>query len=306
MKNRRFGYEENLMSPIQNNKEKENKFKSHKNKQINKFLNHKKLFNIKENNFLKLFEDLLKNTEDFDLDCSCKIEKEQIFPCRFNINMGYGGKEKIKNINIVFNFLKNLNAIGAKMNYDLIKKIFDNKIDLDNIKEVLLGIDLREDKKNSRAKFWLVINKEDYKLLNLILELHGHNQKVIELINKNDLLFGFDFYFDGRTKIKIYPQFTEYELKDKLILNKMEKIFFTPIVSLISECHTLHISFQGKEFNRILHFHPNNLFVFLSKIKNKKLNNLVNSIDYPIRKCVISLKEEEINKNKIESFNFYY
>ena len=87
-------------------------------KQMDKFNNHKKSFNIKNNKYLDLFEDLLKNSNNYELECSCKIEKEELFPCRFIIH--YNGREHVKNINLAFNFLKNLSESGAKINYDFV------------------------------------------------------------------------------------------------------------------------------------------------------------------------------------------
>jgi len=300
----KFGWEENILNPIHVIEEKKKSSNCNKNDQIQKYNKHKKQFNIKNNKYLDLFEELLNKSDDFRLECSCKLEGRTIFPCRFNL--WYNGKEHVKNINLAFDFLKKLSAQGADINYDLLKEIFEKKLNLNKIKEVIVGIDLRENCPNSRAKFWMTIDRKYCNLFKKVLDLHGVNRKVTELINKNELLFGFDFSFDGQTKIKIYPKFTKRELKNNSILTKIDKIFSQSIIHLISECGVLNVSFEGKEFDRVFHFHPNNLNGFLDKIHNKELNNLVNTIDSPISGCVISLKEEEINMGKIKNLNFYY
>ena len=273
-------------------------------KQIQKYHKHKSLFNIKNNKYLDLFENLLNKSKDFRLECSIKLDGEIIFPCRFNIF--YKGKNHIKNINLAFNFLNELSKLGVKINYDLLKQIFNKNVDLDLIKKVIVGIDLRENDSESRAKFWLMIDRKYVDLFNKVLNLHEYNQKVIELINKNKLLFGFDFRFDGTTRIKIYPNFDKSELKNEVLINKLQNIFSPVIYKLITKCQELHISFEGKDYDRILHFNPYDLNIFLDSIQNRVLNKWENKIHKLADIHIISLNEKEINDNKIKKINFYY
>lgn len=279
----------------------ENKVKEDREEQFRKFYQHKKLFNIKDNNFLRLFEDLMKKSDDFFLECSCKVKNNKIFPSRFIICYN---KECVKNINLSFNFFRRLEENNAKINYSLIKKIIDNDIELGKIEQVMIGIDLRENHKKSRLKFWMVINRKYYKLFNRIIELHGYNDRISGLINKNELLFGFDFYFDGRTNIKIYPHFFDYEFKNKIILKNLNMQFSTKIIKLISICNYFCVNFKGKNYDRIISFLPNNTSFFY-KLNLKELDRLVN-LTKPEDYSMVTLKEKEINSNKIKSFNFYY
>ncbi len=271
---------------------------------MDKYNFHKRLFKIENNKYLDLFEDLLKRLEGFQLDCSIKFDGDKIFPCRYMII--YRGKYPIKNINLAFNFLMNLSNQGIDINYDLLKQTFGQSIDFNKTKGVIVGIDFRKNFDDSRVKFWVVNEGKYADLFNKVLNLHGYNQKVIELINKNELLFGFDFSFNGKTRIKIYPYFDESELQNMILMNKLHNNFSPAICRLISKCQALNISFEKKEFERILHFQTNKLDDFCSLIKNDELNKYKDCIKEINENCVITLKEKEIDENKINEINFYY
>jgi len=271
---------------------------------MEKYNFHKRLFKIENNKYLDLFEDLLKRLEDSYLECSIKFVGDKIFPCRYNIY--YRGKYPLKNINLVFNFLMNLSNQGIDINFDLLKQTFGQSINFNKTKGVVVGIDLRKNFEDSRVKFWLVNDKKYTDLFNKVLNLHGHNQNVMELIHENELLFGFDFSFNGETRIKIYPHFDESEIQDKILTNKLHYNFSPAICKLFSKCHALNITFKKKEFERILHFHTNKLDDFCSLIKNDELNKYKDCIKEFKENCVFSLREKEIDENKINEINFYY
>ena len=98
-----------------------------------------------------LFEDLLKSSNDYYLECSCKIENNKVYPTRFNIFYDY--KNHVKNINLIFSFFKKISKYPAiTINYNLIKKIFDKKFDLNKTERVITGLDLRDNLDDSRIK----------------------------------------------------------------------------------------------------------------------------------------------------------
>lgn len=274
---------------------------------MEKYNFHKRLFKIENNKYLDLFENLLLRLENPLLECSVKFDGDKIFPCRYNIY--YKGKYPIKNINLVFNFFMNLSNQCIDINYDLLKQTFGQSIDFNKTKGVMVGIDLRKNFDDSRVKFGFAIDRKYADLSNKVLNLHGYNQKVIELLNKNELIFGFDFSFNGKTRIKIYPPFDVSEFQNNILMNKLHNTFSPAICRLISKCHALNISFEKNEFERILHFHTNKLDDFCSLIKNNELNKYIDCIKELYGKCVISLREKEIDKNKINKINkinFYY
>ena len=188
------------------------------NNEIKKFLQHKKLFNIKDSVYLNLFEDLIINSKDNHVERSCKIENGNIHPIRFDVR--YNNKDHIKNINLIFKFSKKISQFkDVTINYSLIKKIFYKNFKLDKTQRVGCGIDYRGKIEDSRIKIAFII--QDYsEKINQVLSIHGYNKDLLDLIFKNELLFSFDFYFDGRTKTKIYLEFNEDDLNNISVIKK--------------------------------------------------------------------------------------
>jgi len=273
-----------------------------------KYYKHKKLFNIdkKKYTYLDVWESLLNKSNNFNLECSIKFIKGKIFPCRFNIE--YHNKNIIKDINLVFEFLKNIHDFGADIKYGLLKLVFNQNKHFKKVERVLAGIDLRKKYADSRAKVWFFI-KKDANLFNKVLNLHKYNKKVSELVYKNELLFGFDFYFDGRSRLKIYLNFNKFELRNEIIQNKLRNIFSPEIFQLLSRCYRFEISFD-KNLDRILFFfsRKRNLSNILELINHNRLNKTMNSIKNinELNKFYIGVKEKEINDKNIRSINFYY
>jgi len=301
--------------------------------QIEKYMFHKRTFNIKDTIYLKEFETLLNASQDYRLECSCKIEGKKIYPVRFNI---WYNKGNINNINLIFNFFKKVSKCpGITINYNLIKKVFNKNFNLEKTEQVVIGIDYRREINESRLKMWFIIRNYPEKMKE-VLSIHGYDKKILDLIINDELLFGFDFYFDGRTNIKIYPHFNGKCLKDVLTLKKQENfikykivkfslvnkvknsvfklykqlksIFSNKIFDLIGECDELYVSFRGKGYKKVLHFHPRRRELFVKQLNNKRLGEISSVIKNKNfgNKGVVSLYEDEINNNLIKKVNIYY
>jgi len=271
--------------------------------QYQKYLFHKETFNIKYSIFLDLFEELLKSSEIEDLMCTIKIAKEKIYPARFDL--WYGEENCVKNINLIFEFFKKISRCkDVSINYDLLKKILDKKFDLAKVQEVVAGIDIRENAKDSRIKIYLEVKDCPEKIAQ-ILSIHGCNEKIKELLTNDYLAFGIDLYFNGRTGIKIYPCITKKQLENAEIRKRLG--FSKKITDLLKECKMLHLSFHGKNFERILHFHPKDMPEFVKLLDSKILTEINNKVQAESHaEEVICLLESEIDRNILENMNIYY
>ena len=275
-----------------------------KNKEIEKYNQHKKFFGIENDKYLDAFEELLKKSQNFRIECSVKFKDGNIFPCRYVL--WYGGRNNVRDINLIFNFLNDLKNLGVDVNFSLLNQILDSDMNFNKISSVVAGFDLRENYFDSRAKIWLKLDNENYFLFNKVLNLHGYNEKVIEVINKNELLFGFDFSFNGKTRIKIYPFFEKHELENEILMKKLKNSFSKEIFDLINDCYAIHFSFQGNDFERIIHFHTLNFTKFSDMLKEKANYNLKEHMKGTEKGFIVSLKEKEIDNNNIETLNLYY
>ena len=90
---------------------------------------------------------------------------------------------------LIFNFFKKIsNCPGIVINYDIIKKVFNDKFNLDKIQQLIAGIDFRNNLNDSRIKLWFIIKDYPQKLKQ-VLSVHGSNKTISDLIINNKLLF---------------------------------------------------------------------------------------------------------------------
>ncbi|MBU0757188.1 MAG: LynF/TruF/PatF family peptide O-prenyltransferase, partial [Nanoarchaeota archaeon] len=270
---------------------------------LEKYLFHKAEFNIKDETTLDLFEEFLRKSGDCSLECSCKIEEYSIHPCRFNI--WYENKRQVDNLNLIFDFIsKTKEQEKVSLDLSLIKTFLD-KLDLNKVVQIITGIDLRANTKESRLKLWLIIKNYPEKVKQITSFIN--HPLLSELTFSNELLFGIDIYLDGRTCLKAYPLILEDTLKDDLNRKTLKEMFGETTLRLLETCDRTHISFRSESTKRNLHFHPYNAEKFIESINNEKIKLLseqVTSSGHKIK--ILSFSEEEMEKNNIRNINIYY
>jgi LynF/TruF/PatF family peptide O-prenyltransferase len=271
--------------------------------------NHQKAFNIDECFLIKEFKKLVQNSENSTVECSCKIEDNNLYSTRFNL--WFFGDDLVKKneaIQAVTNFINKVEKrLKINFNYSLFNQFYDNSFDLNLTKKIITGIDLRQKINDSRLKIWFIINNYPEKLEQALL-LQGDNTEVRQLIFHNELLVGFDFFFDGRTKIKLYPDINKEEFQDIQIQKKLKEVLSDVAINLMSLCFWTHISFTSDNAEIILHYHPLNPQKFIKKfVYNQIVDNINNFYQHQnILRQVISVKESELIDNSINSLNLYY
>ena len=274
--------------------------------EIQKYHHHKAIFKIADNDVLALFEKLLYKSDNFMLEPSFKIKDEEVFSSRFIITWRLN-KDFLQNINPILDFFKQLSKRNIRLNYNLIKRININKINVKKIEEIIVGIDLRNKFCESRIKFYVVMDGYP-ELFNQILKMHGYNSKVIDLIYSSALAVGFDFYFNGKTRSKIYVPLDSSHLDNFIIQKKLNKIFSPKINYFLSKSNRIYVSFKGSGFKKTLYFYPKNPKSFINLLNNKKLKEIYSALGLKNKDYyyIVALMEDEINKNCLRNINFYY
>jgi len=274
---------------------------------INKYYFHKKRFNIHDNEYLNLFEKLLKEIYIFDLECSCKIENKNINFTRINIHCDKNIK---KNLKLILKFYHNISLLKSNnLNFSILKKIFDD-INFRKIKKIVVGIDFRERSlKESKIKFYIQMHK-DYDKIKQFLKFHGINSDIEQLLKaydlsfENEFSFGFDFLFNGLTKSKFYLTFDNSDLNNIEIKNILFNSLSNYYNYFIKSPNKIHISFREKDFQKVIYVHLNNNTQF--EIKNNKINKIKKLIEPNYKIKIISFFLLEFNHGNVERFNIYY
>lgn len=300
----KFGQDENILKPIKLNKSVPDSF-SPSGQQFLKYLTHRQKFSIKENIHLKLFEELLLRNHAYELECSCKVEKEIIYPARFNL--WFTNHQHEKNLQSILAFIEKVSELNKiEFSFDLFNKIYTQNIDLTRVCQLIAGIDYREKLQNSRIKIWSII--KDYpKMMDYVFSLSGSKAELESLCVNDELLFGLDFSFNGSSKLKTYLLVDEKQLKDPGIQKKMARHFSEKVQSLMFSSDRVHISVKPEHNNRVLHFLLKDYDPFIKRLKHKNMEYTTDKIvrGTKLPHIILSLDEKEI-ETEIRRFNVYY
>ncbi len=299
-----------------------------KKNELIKYSSHKRIFNIKTDRYMKKFEDYMIN-EDFDeLECSCKINQNQNHPKRFNlwfmnnkddsllmlVNKERTNKTIGDNNKAVYDrmndFIDSFKDAMIKIDHSILDNIIDKKFEFDKVVTLVSGIDFRETINENRLKLWLIIKDYPAKV-EQILKLQKYNDKM-DIDLDGFFLFGIDFRFDGKTKLKIYPKFSKEELKSITLSKEETPLFTLEELDFIDDCNQITISNDNVTKQKIYHFHiskstSDERKSFIEKIHNNTAKECIDKIDksgYGID--VISLASDDIKNNRLNSINIYY
>lgn len=267
---------------------------------------HNDAFQI-ENLFpLELFTNLVQKADDCTIECSCKIEGEKLYPARFNL--WFHNNRRVEQISAVLDFFRTVETqAGVQLDYELFQEFYDDRFDWSKVKKLITGVDLREELSASRLKIWFIIEGYPEKLETAI-RLHGESEDLRSLIVHDELLLGFDFYLDGRSGIKVYPDIKQDEFQQADVQQRLKRALSLPALQLLEACWWLHVSFAKEGQDKILHYHPFNPNSFIEQYLG---NEMARQIHNHYRKkrvldMVISLRERELLEGSIQNLNLYY
>lgn len=275
--------------------------------QIDKYVFHKTLFKITDSPQLLIFKKYLHEEKiPFSLECSCKLDSNQIFSERFN--MWYkDGKYFPVAVKGIVSFFRELSRKGDfKMDLPRFRNIIGD-IDYDKTAQIILGVDFRKDFSDSRAKLWFILKDNPRKIADLLTQYdYEIRDQVKSSIISDTLLYGFDFYPSGRIDTKIYPIYYEKDipsLRERGLLPNSERLS-----DMLNRSNSFHISFKNTVSDKIYHMRPKDPDRFIQGLNNKDISTLYSMISgFSGRNTVIvSISEKEIISGRITSANIYY
>jgi LynF/TruF/PatF family peptide O-prenyltransferase len=273
---------------------------------------HKKEFGLENNKFISLLEELLSEPPCSILECSPKVTPKGIHPARFRL--GYQKQDIQQGLVATYRFLDRIEAYeNVLLNRKILDRIVDKGLDFSRIITMGIGLDSREKINDSKVKYFFMINEYPEKVKQ-VLSLHPPVDNIDDYLVHEELTFGIDMYFDGRTGIEIYLLLKRQDLRDGALMRKLN--LRDPVLGLTEECGGVHVSFHGLG-KRVLHFHPQSPTRFVHLIDNRRLSLLYSNVQilkfffssWKIKEglsVVISLMENEIISENIQNINLHY
>jgi LynF/TruF/PatF family peptide O-prenyltransferase len=265
---------------------------------------HKLLFDVDYLYTLNIFDDFAEQVTDWGLECSCKIQKDQLYPARFNL---FRNQPNWQDYQTAINFFQQVAArTDVKLNYHLIEQFVGNNFDFSKVQQILVGIDLRREFSASRLKFWFVISDYPQKLAQAI-SLCQPAEELQPFLVENSVVIGFDFDFKGGSEIEVYPSISKEKFQQIEIQIQLAKVLSLKALQLLDSCSSLIIGFSQANPEKILYYRTSDPNNFIANLRND-LANRVHAYyrEQPVKGTIIGLREKEIIAGRIENLNLYY
>jgi LynF/TruF/PatF family peptide O-prenyltransferase len=273
---------------------------------------HKKEFELTANGFMDSFEALLRDSPCSILECAPAISPFGIHAARFRA--GYAPENIGTGLKAIYRFLDRVSECpDVSLNRAIFEKIVETEFDLSKVGLLGLGVDYRDEIRESKVKCYFLI--KDYpEKAGQVLSMHPPVQFLAAYPVQEVLVFGIEMYFDGRTRLELYLSLDAEDLRK---VEAMEKLGFrAPVMELISICNSIQVSFE-KGAGRVLHFHPQRPTALVRRINNRKLSIFYSRVQIlNMLACTwehggpaevtLSLVEEEIISENLENLCLCY
>jgi LynF/TruF/PatF family peptide O-prenyltransferase len=273
---------------------------------------HKKEFSLKENTFLRLFEEILTTTLCSMLECSVKLSRKGTNASR--LRLGYEQSNLQSGFHTMYDFLKKIARYeNVLLNRDILSQIISDDLDISKVMALGLGLDLNENIFESKVKCYLLLREYPEKV-DQVISLHPPFEGIHDYLIHDEFGFGIAMYFNGRTHIEIYPCFDCHDLKNTALMVKLK--IRDVVCKLIDECDLIYISFEG-DGRRLVHFNPRRPTRFIHLLNNRQLSlayshvqtlNYILSRSYKSAPVSVSLCliEDEITGRDIQNISLHY
>jgi LynF/TruF/PatF family peptide O-prenyltransferase len=272
---------------------------------------HKKEFRLKDNTFLRLFEELLATPPCSLLECCVQISPHGTHGARFRL--GYEQQDIQEGFHAIYDFLHKIaRCENVRLNYSMLSQIVNKDFDLSRVIALGVGLDHKTKSNDSKVKYYLLLSEYPAKV-EQVISLHPNLNRIHDYLVHEECGFGINMYFDGRTGIELYPFFDRQDLNNATLMNKLK--LQDVMEGLVKQCNLLHVSFEngGK---RILHFNPQSPTKFVRSVGNRQLslsyvsvqilNYLLNRSHHKEVAVMLTLRENEILSGDIQNINLQY
>ena len=274
---------------------------------------HNAAFEVPEFPEIAVLRDLMVAHPGGSLETSVKLSQGRVEPCRYVYYLSRyqrDGVTQAANYRAAREFIETIGRVaGGSTNSDLFHQLESIGLDFARVGLVLVGLDRREEPGSTRAKLWLVAS--DYQeLADHIATMSKDGAVTIGLNSGPTWLFGFDFFVDGTTDVKLYPRATMKDVHESggqhpLVRGAPPKLF-----ELLDCCDLLYGQVTGrKKAGRIYHLRALRwaASTLVERIGDARLAAIDSIYErQPIRSRYYAVREDEIASGAYSEMNAYY
>jgi LynF/TruF/PatF family peptide O-prenyltransferase len=271
--------------------------------------NHQHAFDVEPIYPLPLFEDFAASIEgDCHLEASCKIESDKLIASRFMLFFKDKAQHWQKYLHQSLTFFSLVeNRIGVQIDYSLLQQFLGSNFDFNKVTVLSAGIDLRNNLAESSLKMHIRI--KDYpEKLNKALFLTSDSEDLIS-VRQFLSVVGFDFYFNGRSEIELYPEVQEEDFAKPETQDLVWRHFPKFVLEPLKVTSLFGFGFSKANNNPVLYYHLKNRQDLTNYFKLNDTAQRVHSF-YQHQDILpnmwIGTAQKELEKTRIENIRLYY
>ncbi|WP_041622606.1 DUF5838 family protein [Oscillatoria nigro-viridis] len=275
---------------------------------------HKQIFDMENSYLLNLFEGLVGNQrigKGGSISCCCNIDKDRLYPARFSylceVHVSDPGIKLLDIEHFLYFSHRVEERPEIQIDRRLLKQFLATGLDPSKVDMVIFAIDVRPELINSRIKLYLTIKDYPEKIATAI-SLCGEQRDWENLIINGMLLVGFDFFFDNRAAVEVYPTFYAADLQRPDVQAYLTSRLPAKALPLLHESRCVQIGISNENKSDVLYFNkfksPNNAVDYLK-------NQMVSQVHAQYRNRVfhdlyLGIPESEFYTDSIQRVKMYY
>ena len=271
--------------------------------------NHQQAFDVEPIYPLPLFEDFVMGVEgDCSIEASCKIELDKVIASRFLLFFKDKAQQWQKYLHQSLTFFSQVeNRVGVQIDYSLLQQFLGSNFDFSKVTVLSAGIDLRDNLAESSLKMHIRI--KDYpEKLNKALFLTSDSEDLIS-VRRYLSVVGFDFYFNGRSEIELYPEVQEEDFAKPETQDLVWRHFPKFVLEPLKVTSLFGFGFSKANNNPVLYYHLKNRQDLTNYFKLNDTAQRVHSF-YQNQDILpnmwIGTAQKELEKTRIENIRLYY
>jgi LynF/TruF/PatF family peptide O-prenyltransferase len=267
---------------------------------------HRRAFSLPLAEPLAAFARLVAGAQGCTVEASCKVEGRDVHAARFNLF--YHGRHKAHFLKKVLAFFDEA-AQSARASLDTrpLEPLLRDGTDLEGVRKVVTGIDVRPERARSRLKVWFIFNNLQECLKRVALdEVDRATFRALHI--HDELLVGFDLRFDGTTALKVYPDVRPQELRIPENRQRLMAVLSERALDAMACCSWTHLYLARHNPSVVLQFHPSDADGFVHRYVDCRRAREIHDVyqGQHLLDMVVSMQDKELERGSVGNFALYY
>jgi len=279
---------------------------------------HLEAFDVEPTFPIPLFEQAVLEIEGVcGIESSCKVEGSRLLGGRFEVCNDLG-RHWPQSLTHAFKLLDKIeNRLGVRLNRQSFDRFATAHIGSSKIIDNTIGIHFDSKLEDCSVMIYIHLDLEENpeELARTAIALDGghYSDELTQVLIRDMAAIGFELFFDGRSHVKLCPtapaQPGAIGTRGKYLTPYIQKYFSQKVNSIFRGSFNLMVCFSKAYTQPVLWF-------YFMKVKEIPKYFLFNSLGERIydfcqsQSCItntaVAVTEQELEKNRLENFCFYY